>query len=273
MKLWSRIRSHLPGRHLLPSPGTRKPRPSAADPISEERLGRELLALDGGLGLFRLVHLLDAVRRARPTKSMLSVGSGGGLHESLLALRHPGISVCGVDLRAPYAEVELPNLRFMQGDLLEPAFAATLPGADFIFSIECLEHILDDRAVFAKMAQLVRPGGWLYVEVPFASAAEQADPEICRRELEAHEHVRPGYAAHQLEALAREHGLADIRVAGAFWFPIQPMVWLATQHLAAPAFADHWRTFLGIAELDLRDGVPQHRAEATAIKLLARRPR
>lgn len=242
------------------------------DPVTE-KLGRDLLALDGGLGLFRLVHLLDALAKAAPARSVLSVGSGGGFHETYVAHRNPTISVCGVDLRAPYADVELPNLRFLQGDLLDARFADSLPASDFVFSIECLEHIQDDQAVLARMVQLVRPGGWLYLEVPFASAAEQADPEVCRREFEAHEHVRPGYAAAQLEAMALHFGLTDVRIAGAFWFPIQPMVWLAREHFRAAAVAEHWRDFLAVAELDLRDDQPRHRDDATAIKLLARRPR
>jgi SAM-dependent methyltransferase len=247
--------------------------PPRAPDWLEEEVGRRLLQLDGGLGLFRWVHLVHALGQDSAIRSGLSIGCGEGLHETLLARMFPETAVCGVDLRKPNVEVSLSNLRFLQGDLLDADFAATLPGADFVFSIECLEHIVDDRAVFAKMAQLVRPGGWLYIEVPFASEADQADPQVCRRELEAHEHVRPGYSARQLEDLAREHGLIDIRVAGAFWFPVQPMVWLAMQHIPAPAVADHWRTFLAIAELDLRQAVPQHRGEATGIKLLARRPR
>ncbi|MBP9143106.1 MAG: class I SAM-dependent methyltransferase [Thermoanaerobaculia bacterium] len=229
--------------------------------------------MDGGLGLFRWVHLLEAFERAGAPRSVLSVGSGEGLHEALLARHFSTTSVCGVDLRQPQVELSLPNLEYLQGNLLDPEFAARLPPADLVYSIECLEHIVDDRGVFARMVQLVRPGGWIYLEVPFASEAEQADPEVCRREFEAHEHVRPGYAARQLEALARDQGLADVRVAGAFWFPIQPMVWLASRHLTAPAVADHWRSFLAVAELDLREAVPQSRAEATAIKLLARLPR
>jgi SAM-dependent methyltransferase len=241
------------------------------DPI-EESLGRGLLGLDGGLGLFRWVHLLDAVTRAGHPRSALSIGSGGGFHESLLAYRNPGVSVCGVDLRAPYAGVDLPNLTFRQGDLLDPEFAGTLPDADFVFSIECLEHIREDHAVFARMAELVRPGGFLYLEVPFASPGEQADPEVCRAELETFEHLRPGYDAAQLERLALAHELAVVAIAGAFWVPLAPICWLAQHELGAVDCAPHWRTFLAMAELDLRDGLPAHRAEATAIKLLARKP-
>ncbi len=180
--------------------------------------------------------------------------------------------MCGIDLRAPYAGVDLPNLRFLQGDLLDPAFASTIPSADFVFSIECLEHIRDDRSVFAKIAALVSPGGLLYVEVPFATELEQADPAVCRREFETFEHVRPGYSAKQLDELSTSHGLVVERIAGAFWFPVQPMTWLAIEKLGQVELEPHWRTLHSIAKLDRKEGVPLSRAEATAISLLARRP-
>ncbi len=258
-------------RKSAAEPAAAADKPATDDPI-DEWLGRELLGLDGGLGLFRLAHLLHAFERAGTLSSALSVGSGGGLHETWLARRNSGVSVCGVDLRAPYAGVELPNLRFLQGNLLDQDFSALLPESDLVFSIECLEHIEDDRSVFARMAQLVRPGGHLYLEVPFATDSEQADPELCRRERETHEHVRPGYSATQLEGLARDYGLIPLEIAGAFWFPTQPTVWLAHLHLGGSAIAPHWRTFLAIAALDVKPGLPAHRAEATAIKMLARRP-
>ena len=97
---------------------------SLSDPI-EDSLGKGLMGLDGGLGLFRLVHLLDALAQAEHVTSVLSVGSGGGLHETYIANRHPQVSVCGVDLRAPYAGVELSNLTFLQGNVLDSAFAVS----------------------------------------------------------------------------------------------------------------------------------------------------
>lgn len=265
------IRKLVPAR-LLHQRTRPDPAAAPAPDWVEEDLGRRLLGLDGGLGLFRWVHLFDAFRRTGPPRSVVSIGSGEGLHEALLARRFPSTQVCGVDLRQQQVELALSNLQYLQGNLLDRRFAATLPTSDFVCSIECLEHIEDDRAVFARMVELVRPGGALYVEVPFASEAECADEEIRRRELEAHEHVRPGYSAARLAALATEHGLVDISVAGAFWFPVQPMLWLAQKHLDATALSEHWRTFLAVAEMDLREGLPRSRAEATAIKMLARRP-
>ncbi|MEO6324210.1 MAG: class I SAM-dependent methyltransferase [Thermoanaerobaculia bacterium] len=240
---------------------------------TEESLGQQLLTLDCGLGLFRLVHLLDALSTVDGIKSIVSVGSGGGHHEAYLALKHPELQVTGVDLRVPDVQLKLPNLRFLQGNLLDPAFTATIPQADFVYSIECFEHIEEDRLVFATAAALVRPGGFLYVEVPFASAAEQADPELCRRERESFEHVRPGYSARQLEDLARSNGLSVRKVAGAFWFPIQPSVWSAYMQFGAAALAPHWRAYFEFARFDLRQGIPANRTEATAIKILAARGR
>ncbi|MFI5181582.1 MAG: class I SAM-dependent methyltransferase [Thermoanaerobaculia bacterium] len=244
----------------------------APDVNVPEALGPQLLALDSGLGLFRLVHLLDALTRQPIPRTAVSIGSGGGIHEAYLASRYPKMSVVGVDLRAPTVGIALPNLRFLQGDLLVSDFRQSIPPADFVFSIECLEHITDDASIFRAMASLVRPGGRLYLEVPFANDAEQADPDLCRRERDAFEHVRPGYSAQQLIARAENEGLQVLEVAGAFWFPTQPIVWVATQQLGVTSLLPHWRTFLSIAQLDVLPGRPGSRADATAIKLLAQRP-
>src|SRR5205823_4553001 len=104
---------------------------------------------------------------------ILSIGSGGGLHEAFLAVRFPSARVVGVDLREPMVRTDLPNLEFLKGDLLDPRFRASLPLSDLVFSIECLEHIEDDESVLRGMADRVRPGGTLYLQVPFASEEEQ----------------------------------------------------------------------------------------------------
>src|SRR5450759_9138 len=76
------------------------PAPRASHALSdEENLGRELLLLDWGLGLFRWVHLADAVEKAARVSTAISFGSGEGLHEVFLARTRPDVSVLGVDLR------------------------------------------------------------------------------------------------------------------------------------------------------------------------------
>jgi SAM-dependent methyltransferase len=245
------------------------PPPSASrKPTDEESLGRELLALDSGLGLFRWVHLEDALGRRPSAKRVLSIGSGGGLHEAFLARTRPDLDVTGVDLRAPWVSTDLPNLRFLTGDLLDASFRRSLPPADFVYSIECLEHIEDDLTVARAMADLVLPGGALYLQLPFATVAEQADARLCRAERESFGHVRPGYDPQGLSRLAGSLGLRVELVACAFWFPLQPMLWAGAEKFGA-VFAPRWREILELVRTDLRTTVASDRTEATAIKILA----
>lgn len=241
---------------------------AGAKPTDEESLGRELLALDAGLGLFRWVHLEDALSRHPSAKSVLSIGSGGGLHEAFLARTRPDLEVTGVDLRPPWVSEDLPNLRFLTGDLLDASFRRSLPPADFVYSIECLEHIEDDLTVARAMADLLLPGGTLYLQLPFATVAEQADAHLCRVERENFGHVRPGYDAEGLSRLAGRLGLEVEIVACAFWSPLQPMLWAATEKFGS-ALAPRWREILELVRTDRRTTVASDRTKATAIKLLA----
>ncbi|HQR68195.1 MAG TPA: class I SAM-dependent methyltransferase [Thermoanaerobaculia bacterium] len=252
---------------------SRRAPPDRDQPVepTEEALGRALLRFDAGLGLFRLVHLLDAVTRGPAPRVILSVGSGLGLQEAFLALRHPGAEVVGIDLRTPRLAGPLPNLRFLRGDLFDRSLWDGLPAADFVFSVECLEHLEDDETVVGLMASKLAPGGRLYLQVPFASEAELADRELCRRERDEHGHVRPGYSPERLRGLAARHGLAVELIAAAYRFPLQPFVRAGTEAIDDAFLAPRWRSVLTLLETDVRDGLAANRTEATAIRLLARR--
>lgn len=266
------FRRHL--RSLLARLGLRRPQPDpeALAELTEESLGRLLLWKDSGLGLFRLVHLLDAVTHGPAPRTMLSVGSGLGTQEAFLALRFPDTKVFGVDLRRPKFPETLPNLRFMEGDLFDPEIRRVLPEAEFVFSIECLEHIENDEDVFALMVSKLRPGGRLLLLVPFASEAELADPGLCRSEREEHGHVRPGYSAERLRRLVEKHHLTVERIAAAYRFPLQPFVAAGVERLSPDLLLPRWRDVMALLEMDLRDGLAASRSDATVIKLLARRP-
>jgi SAM-dependent methyltransferase len=262
-------RLHRPAPRVRAAP---LPTPAAGRKLTdEESLGRALLQLDWGLGLFRWVHLADALDHSPDAARVLSIGSGGGLHEAFLARTRPRLDVTGTDLHEPWVARDIPNLRFLTGDLLDPAFRATLPKADFIYSIECLEHIEDDRTVARAMADLLSPGGSLYLQLPFASPTEQADAALCETERRNHGHVRPGYDAEGLCRLAGELDLKVELIACAFWFPLQPMVWAALEKFGG-ILVPNWRDVLALVSGDVREGVAPDRTRATAIKMLARKP-
>lgn len=247
------------------------PDPEALTELTEESLGRLLLRTDGGLGLFRLAHLLDAVRRGPAPRTVLSVGSGLGTQEAFLALRYPGAQVIGVDLRRPMFLATLPNLRFIAGDLLDPEIRRALPDADFVYSIECLEHIEDDEGIVDLMASKLKPGGHLFLQVPFATDADLQNREFCRRELEENEHIRPGYGAGRLRSFATRHGLVEEQVASAYRFPLQPLVAAGLSTISLDLLLPRWRDLFELIESDVRDGLVSSRTEATGIRILARR--
>ena len=246
------------------------PDPEALTELTEESLGRLLLWKDGDLGLFRLAHLLDAVRRGPAPRTILSVGSGLGTQEAFLALRYPDAEVVGVDLRSPRFLARRSNLRLIPGDFFDPEVRRLLPEADFVYSIECLEHIEDDESIFALMASKVAPGGRLFVLVPFATDADLADPDLCRRELEENGHVRPGYGAGRLRSFAARHGLVEEQVASAYRFPIQPLVAAGVSTIPLDFLLPRWREVMALIETDVRGSLATSRAEATAITLRAR---
>lgn len=249
------------------------PDPEALTELTEEGLGRLLLRTDGGLGLFRLVHLLDAVRRGPAPRTILSVGSGLGAQEAFLALRYPDAEVVGVDLRMPKFLATLPNLHLIRGDLFDPEIRRALPEADFVYSIECLEHIENDDAVVELMASKVKPGGCLFLLVPFATDADLANKKFCRREFEENEHVRPGYGAGRLRSFAARHGLVEEQVAAAYRFPLQPFVASGVSTIPLDFLLPRWREIFDLVATDVREGLVMSRMEATGIKLLARRSR
>ncbi|MFI5180433.1 MAG: class I SAM-dependent methyltransferase [Thermoanaerobaculia bacterium] len=248
------------------------PDPEALTELTEESLGRLLLRTDAGLGLFRLVHLLDAISRGPAPNTILSIGSGLGTQEAFLALRYPDAQVIGVDLRRPKFLATLPNLRLIRGDLFDPGVRRTLPAADFVYSIECLEHIEADDAVVELMVSKLKPGGRLFLLVPFATDADLADPDFCRREREENEHVRPGYGPARLRSFVARHGLVEEQVASTYRFPLQPLVASGVSTIPFDFLLPRWREIFELVSSDVRDGLATSRMEATGIRLLARRP-
>lgn len=230
-----------------------------------------LIGQDYGLGIYRLAHLLDALDTLDLAKThrIVSVGHGQGNHEVLLAALFPHIQIVAVDITEHPFPHALPNLTSICGDITDPATQAALGGADCVYSIECLEHIEQDRQAFAAMAALLAPGGTLYLQVPFATAAEQADAHLCQHEFENYGHFLPGYRPEQLVEYARAAGLVCDAVANVFWSPLQPMLSATLEKCGADPLLPHADALLDLVKWDFKERMAAHRGEAVGIKLLA----
>jgi 2-polyprenyl-3-methyl-5-hydroxy-6-metoxy-1,4-benzoquinol methylase len=87
-----------------------------------------------------------------------------------------------------------------------------------------IEHLIDDRALFAKLARSVRPGGSLVVTTPsvsFIQAMGQHVPSLLEvRPVQDGGHVRQGYAPEDFRRFAAEHGLQLLRLDGITRTPV-----------------------------------------------------
>lgn len=149
----------------------------------------------------------DAIRRLVAERikpgTVLDVGCGPGALVAWL-LEH-GYDARGIDLSGPIVAAAQEHLRVCGLDpaRIREASVDTLVErgdlADNIVSMDCLEHIEDDRAAFASLVQAVRPGGKLIVTVP-------AMPSLFGAKDRAVGHHRR-YRPERLKALAGEHPL------------------------------------------------------------------
>ena len=159
------------------------------------QLGRLIAALPAN----RPVHVLDA-------------GTGFGQYVYWLVRTFPQVRVTAVDIKddylararaflatTPYAD----RVAFRVADLTQPMDE---DGAyDLVLSVDVMEHILDDRAVFRNVARVLKPGGHLVVNTP----SDQGGSGITEEGQESFigEHVRDGYPMAELTEKLETAGL------------------------------------------------------------------
>jgi len=152
---------------------------------------------------FRAANLFALVSQRTRPGSVLDVGCGAGGMVAWLLER--GFDARGVDSSA--ATIQAAQ-SFLASRGLEPSRVSNTPldvlaaqdaGADNVISMDCLEHIEDDRSAFGDLVRLIKPQGRLILTVPAMMALYgERDRKIG--------HYRR-YAPRELRALAAEHPL------------------------------------------------------------------
>ncbi|HXX30996.1 MAG TPA: methyltransferase domain-containing protein [Myxococcaceae bacterium] len=156
---------------------------------------------------------------ASPGMRVLDLGTGVGAMAAVLARRHAGIELWGLDLRAPQllqARALHPVARYVQGDAARMPF----PDASFdrVHATWVLEHIPDVEAVLREVRRVLVPGGQcFFLEVDNATL-ELAPPSphvFAALEALNRAQVAAGgdpYVGQKLDALLRRAGFSEVRV-------------------------------------------------------------
>ncbi len=227
-----------------------------------------------GLAPYRLVHATAALMAAcerGEVRSVLSAGCGTGITEAHLAYLFPRVHFVLTDLDGSrfwrtaedVRRLRLKNLEFRPWNVLDVPFDRF----DFVMAIELLEHIEADGVAARHLWEASRH--FVYAIVPFASEAEERDPELQRREWEKNQHHRPGYSKASFARLFPE---------------AQPVFVRNCYYAASRSVRDEWATlglekrvqkeaawYAKVAE-DVCDAASEGREAATGVEVLCRRP-
>ena len=132
----------------------------------------------GGVGPWvRFLHFsrfIDRYVAALAAPRILDAGCGTGSHLAWLSHRLPGAHLVGVDSSAgpTYAGNATSATKALRGCSVEFRVAdlKTLDADgefDVVYSIDVLEHIPDNAAVMRRLFAALRPGGLLYLAMPY----------------------------------------------------------------------------------------------------------
>ena len=194
------------------------------DHIAQRVLGMPYLRLPRGYDIHDrcryLVHLIGEIREPRRLE-ILDVGCGSGLVLRYLDRRVPNrvSHYLGIDLRAErlrprYRDVDLPH-GFTDVDLDSDWRVGSF---DLVWCAEVIEHLMDDRALFAKIVRSIRPGGTIVLTTPslaFIQATGRHVPGLLEvRPVQDGGHVRQGYASADFRRFANEHAVELVRLDG-----------------------------------------------------------
>ncbi len=197
---------------------------AAVDRVAQRALGMPYLRLTRGYDIHDrcryLIHLIGEIPEPRRLE-ILDVGCGSGLalryldrRASNRVQRYLGIDLRAVRLECRYRDIRLPH-GFTEVDLDSDWQVGSF---DLVWCAEVIEHLLDDRTLFARIVRATRPGGIIALTTPslaFIQAMGRHVPGLLEvRPVQDGGHVRQGYAPEDFRRFAAEHALKLLRLDG-----------------------------------------------------------
>lgn len=177
--------------------------------------------------LLRSWHIRKELRRLRknlPSNAeILDAGSGFGQYDYTMSVQLPGATITAVDVKqeqiddcnAFFERIGKANrVKFRYGDLTQYSDPERF---DLVLSVDVMEHIEDDVAVFKNFAISLKKGGVLLISTP--SDQGGSDVHDDHEDSFIEEHVRDGYPIEEIEAKLKTAGFSSIQSRYAYGTP------------------------------------------------------
>jgi len=151
-------------------------------------------------------------------KSVLDAGCGSGHYALEFARRYPHLNIVGYDLQAHFIKQGPPNLHLKHRDLLSMDDEEVY---DFVYCIDVLEHIPENRRGISNIHRALKPRGYFYLHMPYDYPGKRIFPERFFHAFEAwvrSEHVGEQYTLKEACHLLTEEGFQILRSRHTFGF-------------------------------------------------------
>ncbi len=150
--------------------------------VARSVLRRKLFFKALGALFLRQWHVraaLKAIKRDHQVHDILDAGSGYGQYSYYMGRLWPHAAILGVDVKEEQVRdcrwfthrIQRRNVHFELGDLTTFERAESF---DLALSVDVMEHILEDEAVFRNVFASLRPGGLFVISTPATVKEESA---------------------------------------------------------------------------------------------------
>ncbi len=157
------------------------------------------------------------IEKSHP-QNVLDAGSGNGGHARWFASCYPHTHLDAVDI-TPFKEWDSKSgVHFATLDLAE---LDKVSAYDFIYSIDVLEHVVDNTKVISNFYRALRPGGHLYLAVPCEDTERYIFPKRLFKEFEEwakDEHVARQYNLDEWQQIIKAAGFSTVLSRFTFTF-------------------------------------------------------
>ena len=156
--------------------------------------------------------------------AILDAGSGYGQYTYYLSGLSPQWQILAVDVKEEqiadsnrfFQQIGRPHVRFAVADLVTFQYPETY---DLALSVDVMEHILEDVAVFKNLHASLKPGGLLLISTPSDQGGSDVHGDAESSFIE--EHVRDGYNIQEITKKLQSAGFSNVQARYSYGPPGQ----------------------------------------------------